>query len=153
MERYLRKYGDAALIGDLQKLADSHGDSRNRFYEEVVGQLSRVVDMAESYIREESARLSHTLERLIGRVPEFRQLGLGDVEERLAALSRESEVVIEKLRARLEEIRGGKTAYLTLDELFDLIKELDELWDITRRFVQFYSQIYSDLAPLFLITT
>ncbi|ACB40176.1 hypothetical protein [Pyrobaculum neutrophilum] len=153
MERYLRKYGDAALIGDLLKLADSHGDSRNRFYEEVVGQLSRVVDMAESYIREESARLSHTLERLIGRVPEFRQLGLGDVEERLAALSRESEVVIEKLRARLEEIRGGKTAYLTLDELFDLIKELDELWDITRRFVQFYSQIYSDLAPLFLITT
>jgi hypothetical protein len=53
------------------------------------------------------------------------------VEERLAAVVRESEVVIEKLRARLDEMREGKATHLTLDEVFDLVKELNELWDIT----------------------
>ena len=40
------------------------------------------------------------------KVPEFRELGQGDVEERLAAVVRESEVVIEKLRARLDYYEG-----------------------------------------------
>jgi hypothetical protein len=67
------------------------------------------------------------------KVPEFRELGQGDVEERLAAVVRESEVVIEKLRARLDEMREGKATHLTLDEVIDLVKELNELWDVTYR--------------------
>ncbi len=47
------------------------------------------------------------------------------MEERLAAVVRESEVAIEKLRARLDEMREGKATHLTLDEVFDLVKELN----------------------------
>lgn len=75
------------------------------------------------------------------------------MEERLAAVVRESEVVIEKLRARLDEMREGEATHLTLDEVFDLVKELNELWDITSRFAGFYSSLYSDLSPLFLMIT
>ncbi len=94
-----------------------------------------------------------TLERLGTKVPEFRELGLGEVEEQLVAAVRKSEVVIEKLRARLDEMREGKATHLTLDEVFDLVKELNELWDITSRFVRFYSSLYSDLSLLFLMAT
>jgi hypothetical protein len=62
-------------------------------------------------------------------------------------------VVIEKLRARLDEMREGKAAHLTLDEVFDLVKELNEPWDVTSRFARFYSSLYSDLSPLFLMLT
>jgi len=86
-------------------------------------------------------------------MPEFRELGLGEVEEQLVAAVRKSEVVIEKLRARLDEMREGKATHLTLDEVFDLVKELNELWDITSRFVRFYSSLYSDLSLLFLMAT
>jgi hypothetical protein len=41
-------------------------------------------------------------EKLVAKVPEFKELGLGDVEERLAAVVKESEIVVEKLRARLD---------------------------------------------------
>jgi hypothetical protein len=47
------------------------------------------------------------------------------VEERLAAVVKESEIVIEKLRARLDEMREDKATHLTLDEVFDLVKELN----------------------------
>ena len=48
-------------------------------------------------------------------------------------------------------MREGKATHLTLDEVFDLVKELNELWDITSRFAGFYSSLYSDLSPLFLM--
>ncbi len=67
------------------------------------------------------------LEKLVAKVSEFKELGLGDVEERLAAVVKESEIVIEKLRARLDEMREDKATYLTLDEVFDLVKELNDL--------------------------
>jgi hypothetical protein len=35
--------------------------------------------------------------------------------------------------------------------LFDLVKELNELWDITSRFAGFFSGLYGDLSPLFLM--
>lgn len=149
----MRKYGDAALIDELIKTTNAHGESRRRFNTEVVESLGRIIDLAESYIKNETDRLILVLEKLGGRVPEFKQLGLGDVEERLATIVKEADVVIEKLRAKLDDIREGGAPYLTIDELFDLVKELNELWDITSRFVKFYNQIYSDLAPLFLITS
>ncbi len=153
MERYLRKYGDAAFIAELTKTVNAHGEARALFNAEVADSLAQIVEVAEKYIKNESARLMATLERLGAKVPEFRELGLGDVEERLVAAVRESEVVIEKLRARLDEMREGKATHLTLDEVFDLVKELNELWDITSRFVKFYSSLYSDLSPLFLMAT
>jgi hypothetical protein len=153
VEKYVRKYGDAALIAELTKTVNTHGEARALFSAEVADSLAQIVEAAERYIKNESARLAATLERLEAKVPEFRELGLGDVEERLAAVVRESEVVIEKLRARLDEMREGKAAHLTLDEVFDLVKELNELWDITSRFARFYSSLYSDLSPLFLMVT
>jgi len=153
VERYLRKYGDAALIAELTKTVNAHGEARALFNAEVADSLAQIVEAAERYIKNESARLIATLERLEAKVPEFRELGLGDVEERLVAVVRESEVVIEKLRARLDEMREGRAAHLTLDEVFDVIKELNELWDIADRFVRFYSSLYSDLTPLFLMAT
>jgi phosphopentomutase len=153
VEKYVRKYGDAALIAELTKMVNTHGEARAFFSAEVADSLAQIVEAAERYIKNESARLAATLERLEAKVPEFRELGLGDVEERLAAVVRESEVVIEKLRARLDEMREGKATHLTLDEVFDLVKELNELWDITSRFARFYSSLYSDLSPLFLMLT
>ena len=131
----------------------THGEARALFSAEVADSLAQIVEATERYIKNESARLAATLERLEAKVPGFRELGLGDVEERLAAVVRESEVVIEKLRARLDEMREGKATHLTLDEVFDLVKELNELWDITSRFARFYSSLYSDLSPLFLMVT
>jgi phosphopentomutase len=111
------------------------------------------VEAVERYIKNESTRLVTVLEKLEAKVPEFKELGLGDVEERLAAVVKESEIVIEKLRARLDEMREDKATHLTLDEVFDLVKELNDLWNITSRFVKFYSSLYSDLSPLLLMTT
>jgi len=129
----------------LTKTVNTHGEARALFSAEVADSHAQIVEAAERYIKNESARLAATLERLEAKVPEFRELGLGDVEERLAAVVRESEVVIEN------EMREGKATRLTLDEVFDLVKELNELWDITSRFVRFYSSLYSDLSPLFLM--
>ncbi len=75
------------------------------------------------------------------------------MEERPAAVARESEVVIGKFRASLDEMREGKATHLTLDEVFDLVKELNELWDVTSRFARFYSSLYSDHSPLFVMVT
>jgi phosphopentomutase len=110
------------------------------------------VEAVERYIKDESTRLVTVLEKLEAKVPEFKELGLGDVEERLAAVVKESEIVIE-IRARLDEMREDKATHLTLDEVFDLVKELNDLWSITRRFVKFYSSLYSDFSPLLLMTT
>lgn len=129
MEKYVRKYGDAALIAELTKTVNTHGEARALFSAEVADSLAQIVEAAERYIKNESARLAATLERLEAKVPEFRELGLGDVEERLAAVVRESEVVIEKLRARLDEMREGKAHPPHPRRSVDLVKELNELWD------------------------
>jgi len=97
VEKYVRKYGDATLIAELTKTVNTHGEARALFSAEVADSHAQIVEAAERYIKNESARLAATLERLEAKVPEFRELGLGDVEERLAAVVRESEVVIEKL--------------------------------------------------------
>ena len=93
------------------------------------------------------------LEKLEAKVPEFKELGLGDVKEKLVAVVKESEIAIEKLRARFDEMREDKAAYFALDEVFDLVKELNDLWDITSGFVKFYSSLYSDLSSLLLMST
>lgn len=153
MERYIRKYGDAAFVADLTKTVHAHDEAKSLFNAEVADSLRQIVEAVERYIKNESTRLMTVLEKLVAKVPEFKELGLGDVEERLAAVVKESEIVIEKLRARLDEMREDKATYLTLDEVFDLVKELNDLWDITSRFVKFYSSLYSDLSPLLLMAT
>ena len=153
MERYIRKYGDAAFAADLTKTVHAHDEAKSLFNAEVADSLRQIVEAVERYIKNESTRLMTVLEKLEAKVPEFKELGLGDVEERLAAVVKESEIVIEKLRARLDEMREDKATYLTLDEVFDLVKELNDLWDIISRFVKFYSSLYSDLSPLLLMTT
>jgi uncharacterized protein YPO0396 len=153
VERYIRKYGDAAFVADLTKTVHAHDEAKSLFNAEVADSLRQIVEAVEKYIKNESTRLMTVLEKLEAKVPEFKELGLGDVEERLAAVVKESEIVIEKLRARLDEMREDKATYLTLDEVFDLVKELNDLWDITSRFVKFYSSLYSDLSPLLLMTT
>jgi hypothetical protein len=90
------------------------------------------VEAVERYIKNEFTRFVTVLEKLEAKVPEFKELGLGSVEERLAAVVKESEIDIEKLRARLDEMREDKATHLTLDEVFDLVKELNDLWSITR---------------------
>ncbi len=79
------------------------------------------MEAVERYIKNESTRLATVLEKLEAKAPEFKELGLGDVEERLAAVVKESEIVIEKLRARLDEMREDKATHLALDEVFDLV--------------------------------
>jgi phosphopentomutase len=153
VERYIRKYGDAAFVADLTKTVHAHDEAKSLFNAEVADSLRQIVEAVERYIKNESTRLMTVLEKLVAKVPEFKELGLGDVEERLAAVVKESEIVIEKLRARLDEMREDKATYLTLDEVFDLVKELNDLWDITSRFVKFYSSLYSDLSPLLLMAT
>jgi hypothetical protein len=153
VERYIRKYGDAAFVADLTKTIHAHDEAKSLFNAEVADSLRQIVEAVERYIKNESTRLMTVLEKLVAKVPEFKELGLGDVEEKLAAVVKESEIVIEKLRARLDEMREDNAVYLTLDEVFDLVKELNDLWDITSRFVKFYSSLYSDLSPLLLMTT
>jgi len=153
VERYIRKYGDVAFVADLTKTVHAHDEAKSLFNAEVADSLRQIVEAVERYIKNESTRLMTVLEKLEAKVPEFKELGLGDVEERLAAVVKESEIVIEKLRARLDEMREDKATYLTLDEVFDLVKELNDLWDITSRFVKFYSSLYSDLSPLLLMAT
>ena len=136
MERYIRKYGDAAFVADLTKTIHAHGEAKSLFNAEVVDSLRQIVEAVERYIKNESTRLMTVLEKLEAKVPEFKELGLGDVEERLATVVKESEIVIEKLRARLDEMREDKATYLTLDEVFDLVKELNDLWNITSRLCQ-----------------
>jgi hypothetical protein len=110
------------------------------------------VESAENYIKNEGERLLNVVERLGGRVPEMEHLGLDEIRERLSTILRESEIVIEKLRARLLDVKEGRDIYLTLDEVFDAVRELNNLWDTAAKLVRFYRQLYSDLSPLFLIT-
>jgi len=130
VERDIRKYGDAAFVADLTKTIHAHKETKSLFNAEVVDSLRQIVEAVEKYIKNESTRLMTALEKLEAKVLEFKELGLGDMEERLAAVVKESEIVIEKLRARLDEMREDKAVYLTLDEVFDLAKELNDLWNI-----------------------
>ena len=153
MERYVRKYGDAVFINELLKNSEQHISTMQQFNASVYETLTKVVDSAEGYLKGEGRRLAEVVERLSTRVPEMEELGLREIRERLETLLRESEIVIEKLRARLEDVKEGRAAHLTLDELFDSVKELNDLWDTAMRLVNFYKRLYSDLSPLFLITT
>ncbi|MCU7787133.1 hypothetical protein ODS41_04235 [Pyrobaculum sp. 3827-6] len=152
MERYIRKYGDAVFIEELVKLSELHTSSRQEFNTTVYEALSKIVESAENYIKNEGERLLNVVERLGGRVPEMEHLGLNEIRERLLTILRESEIIIEKLRARLLDIKEGRDTYLTLDEVFDAVRELNNLWDTAAKLVKFYRQLYSDLSPLFLIT-
>ena len=152
MERYVRKYGDAVFINELLKNSEQHISTMQQFNASVYESLTKVVDSAEGYLKGEGRRLAEVVERLSTRVPEMEELGLREIRERLETLLRESEIVIEKLRARLEDVKEGRAAHLTLDELFDSVKELNDLWDTAMRLVNFYKRLYSDLSPLFLIT-
>jgi len=153
VERYVRKYGDAVFINELLKNSEQHISTMQQFNASVYETLTKVVDSAEGYLKGEGRRLAEVVERLSTRVPEMEELGLREIRERLETLLRESEIVIEKLRARLEDVKEGRAAHLTLDELFDSVKELNDLWDTAMRLVNFYKRLYSDLSPLFLITT
>jgi len=152
VERYVRKYGDAVFINELLKNSEQHISTMQQFNASVYETLTKVVDSAEGYLKGEGRRLAEVVERLSTRVPEMEELGLREIRERLETLLRESEIVIEKLRARLEDVKEGRAAHLTLDELFDSVKELNDLWDTAMRLVNFYKRLYSDLSPLFLIT-
>jgi hypothetical protein len=80
------------------------------------------------------------------------QLGLNEIRKRLLTILRESVIIVEKLRARLLDVKEGRDTYLTLDEVFDAIREPNNLWDAAAKLIKFYKQLYSDLSPLFLIT-
>lgn len=153
MERYVRKYGDAAFALEAEKTVDIHNSQKSTYNAKVTELLSSVYELTDAYVRSEVARLAVLLERLSSKVPEFRELGLADIEEKLAELVRDSEVVLERLRAKIDEMKNGEVPYLTLDEAFDLVKQLEDLWAATERFVKFYSRLYSDLSPLFLVTS
>lgn len=153
MERYLRKYGDSALVAELEKIASAHASSSGEFRKQLADLLSAILDATEQYIKSESARLVETVDKLVGRVPEFKALGLGDVVEKAFSLSKEAEVALERLRAKVEEVKRGEVVYTTLDELFDIVKELEELWNTVGRFIEFYVSIYKDLSPLLILST
>ncbi len=91
MERYLRKYGDAVFVADLTKTVYAHDEAKSLFDAEVADSLRQIVEAVERYIKNESTRLMTVPEKLVAKVPEFKELGLGDVEERLAAVVKESE--------------------------------------------------------------
>jgi hypothetical protein len=75
VEKHVRKYGDAALIAELTKTVNTHSEASALFSAEVADSLAQIVEAAERYIKNESARLAATLERLEAKVPEFRELG------------------------------------------------------------------------------
>lgn len=118
----MRKYGDAVFINELLKNSEQHISTMQQFNASVYETLTKVVDSAEGYLKGEGRRLAEVVERLSTRVPEMEELGLREIRERLETLLRESEIVIEKLRARLEDVKEGRAAHLTLDELCKRIK-------------------------------
>ncbi|MEZ0318810.1 MAG: hypothetical protein ABWK05_02290 [Pyrobaculum sp.] len=153
MERYLRKYGDSALVAELEKIDSAYAFSSGEYHRQLADLLSAILDITEQYVKRESASLVETVEKLVGRVPEFKALGLGDVVEKAFSLSKEAEVVLERLRAKVEEVRKGEVVYTTLDELFDIVRELEKLWNIVDKFIKFYISIYKDLSPMLILST
>jgi hypothetical protein len=87
----MRKYGDAAFVADLTKTIHAHDKAKSLFNAEVADSLRQIVEAVERYIKNESTRLMTVPEKLVAKMPEFKELGLGDVEERLAAVVKESE--------------------------------------------------------------
>jgi hypothetical protein len=51
VEKYVRKYGDAALIAELTKTVNTHGEARALFSAEVADSLAQIVEAAERYIK------------------------------------------------------------------------------------------------------
>lgn len=152
VERYIRKYGDVEFIRGLSKRLDLHVEARDAFNRQTYEQLSKLIDLVEAYIKEQAEKLAELVELLAARMPEVEELGLKEIRERLLSVVRESDIVIERLRARLEEIKEGKITHMTLDEAFDLVKELNEIWATAGKVVRFYMKLHTDLSPLFIIT-
>lgn len=77
MERYLRKYGDAALIENLKTIAQRHDASRENFSHEISTLMVKIIDATETYIKEEINALLNVVNILTSRVPEFKGLRTG----------------------------------------------------------------------------
>jgi hypothetical protein len=75
VEKYVRKYGDATLIAELTKTVNTHSEASALFSAEVADSLAQIVEAAERYIKNESARLAATLERLEAKVPRVQRAG------------------------------------------------------------------------------
>jgi hypothetical protein len=50
VEKYVRKYGDAALIAELTKTVNTHGEAKALFSAEVADSLAQIVEAAERCI-------------------------------------------------------------------------------------------------------
>ncbi len=74
MERYIRKYGDAAFVADLTKTVHAHDGAKSLFNAEVADSLRQIVEAVERYIKNESTRRMTVLEKLETKVPEFKEL-------------------------------------------------------------------------------
>jgi hypothetical protein len=51
VEKYVRKYGDAALIAELTKTVNTHGGAGTLFSAEVADSHAQIVKAAERYIK------------------------------------------------------------------------------------------------------
>ena len=49
MERYIRKYGDAAFVADLTKIIHAHDGAKSLFNAEVADSLRQIVEAVERY--------------------------------------------------------------------------------------------------------
>jgi len=114
VERYIRKYGDAVFAAEVEKIIEMHNSKKSIYNTQIVDLLNAMYDLTESYIRNESARLLQLLNKLMSKVPEFKDLGLLEVEEKLTEVIKDSEIVLEKLRAKINDMRNGEALYLTL---------------------------------------
>jgi hypothetical protein len=51
VEKYVRKYGDAALIAELTKTVNTHGETRALFSAEAADSHAQIIKAAERYIK------------------------------------------------------------------------------------------------------
>ncbi|MEM1787384.1 MAG: hypothetical protein QW085_02180 [Pyrobaculum sp.] len=112
MERYIYKYSDVVFAAEVEKIIEMHNSKKSIYNTQTVDLLNAMYDLTESYIRNESARLLQLFDKLMSKVPEFKDLGLLEVEEK--EVIKNSEIVLEKLRAKINDMRNGEALYLTL---------------------------------------
>ncbi|MEM4437018.1 MAG: hypothetical protein QW680_00010 [Pyrobaculum sp.] len=96
----------------MEKIIEMHNSKKSIYNTQTVDLLNAMYDLTESYIRNESARLLQLFDKLMSKVPEFKDLGLLEVEEK--EVIKNSEIVLEKLRAKINDMRNGEALYLTL---------------------------------------
>ncbi|MEM1932081.1 MAG: hypothetical protein QW049_01600 [Pyrobaculum sp.] len=94
MERYIRKYGDAVFAAEVEKIIEMHNSKKSIYNTQIVDLLNAMYDLTELYIRNESARLLQLLDKLMSKVPEFKDLRLLEVEEK--EVIKDSEIVLKK---------------------------------------------------------